>query len=75
MGENMNELTRRITEYAATIDEANKRTLDPIIIELMRDRTDIETDYRSRDDCVRLVSGDDCRERRAVVWELAGKAR
>ena len=38
VGENMDELAQRITEYAATVDEANKRTLDPIIIELMRDR-------------------------------------
>jgi len=34
----MDELAKRITEYAATVDEANKRTLDPIIVELMRDR-------------------------------------
>jgi len=38
VGENMDELAKRITEYAATVDEANKRTLDPIIVELMRDR-------------------------------------
>jgi hypothetical protein len=38
VGENMDELTQRITEYAATVHEANKRTLDPIIIQLMRDR-------------------------------------
>jgi hypothetical protein len=25
----MDELAQRITEYAATVDEANKRTLDP----------------------------------------------
>lgn len=36
--ENMDELARRTTEYAAEVDEANKRTLDPIIIELLRDR-------------------------------------
>ena len=34
----MDQLAQRITEYAATVDEANKRTLDTIIIELMRDR-------------------------------------
>jgi hypothetical protein len=34
----MDQLTQRITEYAATVHEANMRTLDPIIIELMRDR-------------------------------------
>jgi len=33
----MPELAQRITEYAASVHEANKRTLDPIIIELMRD--------------------------------------
>lgn len=38
VGENMDELAQHITEYAATVDEANKRTLDPIIIELMRGR-------------------------------------
>jgi hypothetical protein len=38
MGENMDELAHGITEYAATVHEANKRTLDPIIIEWMRDR-------------------------------------
>jgi hypothetical protein len=34
----MDELAHRITDYAVTVDEANKRTLDPFIIELMRDR-------------------------------------
>jgi hypothetical protein len=38
----MDEPAQRITdvyeEYAATVNEANKRTLDPINIELMRDR-------------------------------------
>jgi hypothetical protein len=34
----MDELAQRIPEYAATVDEANKRTLDPIIVELMRGR-------------------------------------
>jgi hypothetical protein len=34
----MDELAQHINEYAATVDEANKRTLDPIIIELMRGR-------------------------------------
>jgi hypothetical protein len=34
----MDELAQRITDYAATVDEANKRTLDPIIVELMCDR-------------------------------------
>jgi hypothetical protein len=38
VGENMDELVQRITEYAASVDEANKRTLDPIVIELMSDR-------------------------------------
>jgi hypothetical protein len=38
VGENIDELAQRITEYAATIHEANTRTLDPIIIELARDR-------------------------------------
>ena len=38
VGENLDELGQRITEYAATVDEANKRTLDAIIVELMRDR-------------------------------------
>jgi hypothetical protein len=38
MGENVDEFMQRITEYAATVHEANKRTLDPIIIQLMRDR-------------------------------------
>jgi hypothetical protein len=37
VGENVDELAQRITEYAATVDEANKRTLDPIIVELMCD--------------------------------------
>jgi len=34
----MDELAERITKYAATVDVANKRTLDPIIIKLLRDR-------------------------------------
>jgi hypothetical protein len=34
----MDQLAQRIAEYAATVHEANKRTLDPFIIELMRDR-------------------------------------
>lgn len=38
VGENANELAQRITDYAAMVDEADKRTLDPIIAELMRDR-------------------------------------
>jgi hypothetical protein len=38
VGENTDELAQRITEYAATVGEANKRTLDPVIIELMRQR-------------------------------------
>jgi hypothetical protein len=33
----MDELAQRIAEYAAAVDVANKRTLDPIIIELLRD--------------------------------------
>jgi hypothetical protein len=34
----MDELAQRITKYAEEVHEANKRTLDPIIIELLRDR-------------------------------------
>ena len=34
----MDELAQAINDYAATVGEANKRTLDPFIIELMRDR-------------------------------------
>jgi hypothetical protein len=34
----MPELAQRITEYAASVHEANKRTLDPIIVELMPNR-------------------------------------
>ena len=32
------QLAQRITKYAEEVHEANKRTLDPIIIELLRDR-------------------------------------
>ena len=46
VGENMDELAQRITRYAAIVDEANKRTLGPIIVELMRSRTDIVEGYR-----------------------------
>ena len=38
VGENVPELAQRITDYAASVHEANKRTLDPIIVELMPDR-------------------------------------
>jgi hypothetical protein len=34
----MDELAQRIAEYAAKVHEANKRTLDPIIIELIGGR-------------------------------------
>ena len=34
----MAELAEYLTEYAATVDEANKRTLDPVVIELMGGR-------------------------------------
>lgn len=34
----MDELAEHIAEYAATVDEANKRTLDPVVIALMGDR-------------------------------------
>lgn len=38
VGDNTDELAQRITDYAATVDEANKRTLGPVIVELIRDR-------------------------------------
>jgi hypothetical protein len=38
VGERTAELTQLITEYAASVHEANKRTLDPIAVEMMRDR-------------------------------------
>jgi len=31
------ELIEYLTEYAATVDDANKRTLDPVVIQLMGD--------------------------------------
>lgn len=38
MEENAENLAQRLIEYAAAVDEANRRTLDPIVIELMSDR-------------------------------------
>jgi hypothetical protein len=36
--EDMENLAQRITEYAAAVDEANRRALDPIVIALMKNR-------------------------------------
>jgi hypothetical protein len=37
MGANADNLAQRIIEYAAAVDQANSRTLDPIVIELVND--------------------------------------
>lgn len=43
----MDELAEHIAEYAATVDEANKRTLDPVVIALMG--ADVINSYRWRE--------------------------